>query len=144
MISMDGWRLERACQWYLYSGISSLMGTAVLGSVDLCMGQCIRESSKGGWANSGSPVHSVGRAVLVLPSPRPSRRDGATSGCMPLNTPSSTPSVQAAFSHTGPSRRLGRPTATRRLHILYKQLICATERLPPKEIKYTEKFCLKA
>lgn len=71
LISMDGWRLERACQWYLYSGISSLMGTAVLGSVDLCMGQCIRESSKGGWANSGSPVHSAGRAVLVLPSPAP-------------------------------------------------------------------------
>lgn len=71
LVSMDGWRLERACQWYLYSGISSLMGTAVLGSVDLCMGQCIRESSKGGWANSGSPVHSVGRAVLVSPSPPP-------------------------------------------------------------------------
>lgn len=53
----------------LVSGISTLMGTAVLGSVDLCMGQCIRESSKGGWANSGSPVHSVGRVVLVLPSP---------------------------------------------------------------------------
>lgn len=71
LISMDGWRLGRARQWYLYSGISSLMGTAVLGSVDLCMGQCIRESSKGGWANSGSPVHSVGRAMLVLLSPTP-------------------------------------------------------------------------
>lgn len=73
----------------LFSGISSLMGTAVLGSVDPCMGQCIRESSKSGWANSGSSVHSVGRAVLVLTLAHPSCCDGATSACMPLAAPPS-------------------------------------------------------
>lgn len=46
----------------LSSGISSPTGTAVLGSVDLYRGQCIRESLRSGQINSGSSVHSVGRA----------------------------------------------------------------------------------
>lgn len=44
-------------------------GTAVLGSVDLYLGQCIRESLRGGQVNSGSSVHSVGRAEVVFPHP---------------------------------------------------------------------------
>lgn len=53
----------------LSSGISSLTGTAVLGSVDRYLGQCIRESLRGGQVNSGSSVHSVGRAKVVFPTP---------------------------------------------------------------------------
>lgn len=49
----------------LSSDVSSLTGTAVLGSVDLYLGQCIRESLGGGQVNSGSSVHSVGRAKGV-------------------------------------------------------------------------------
>ena len=53
----------------LSSGISSPTGTAVLGSVDLYLGQCIRESFRGGRVNSGSSVHSVGRAKVFSPTP---------------------------------------------------------------------------
>lgn len=53
----------------LMSGISSPTGTAVLGSVDLYQGQCIREGLGGGWVNSGSSVHSVGRAKVVSHPP---------------------------------------------------------------------------
>lgn len=84
----------------LLSGISSQTGTAVLGSVDLYLGQCIRESLRGGRVNSGSSVHSVGRAKVV--SHPPGRCNGATSACVPLTTPpfhSPWPSLQAAFSH---------------------------------------------
>lgn len=84
----------------LLSGISSQTGTAVLGSVDLYLGQCIRESLRGGQVNSGSSVHSVGRAKVV--SHPPGRCNGATSACVPLTTPpfhSPWPSLQAAFSH---------------------------------------------
>lgn len=49
----------------LSSVISSPTGTAVLGSVDLYLGQCIRESLRGGRVNSDSSVHSVGRAMVV-------------------------------------------------------------------------------
>lgn len=35
------------------------------GSVDLYLGQCIRESLESGQVNSGSSVHSVGRAKVV-------------------------------------------------------------------------------
>lgn len=48
------------------SSFSSPMGMTVLGAVDLCqLGQCIRESLEGGQANSGSSVHSAGRAKVV-------------------------------------------------------------------------------
>lgn len=60
----------------LLSGISSSTGTTVLGSVDLYLGQCIRESLGGGQVNSGSSVHSVGRAKVV--SHPPGRYNGAT------------------------------------------------------------------
>lgn len=53
----------------LSSGISSPTGTAVLGSVDLYLGQCIRESLRGERVNSGSSVHSVGRAKGCFPPP---------------------------------------------------------------------------
>lgn len=53
----------------LSSGISSPTRTAVLGSVDLYLGQCIRESFRGGRVNSGSSVHSVGRAKVFSPTP---------------------------------------------------------------------------
>lgn len=83
----------------LSSGTSSLTGTAALCFVDLYLGQCIRESLGGGQVNSGSSVHSVGRATVVshplvdikvpppsvYPSPQPLRP--------------SWPSLQAAFSH---------------------------------------------
>lgn len=73
----------------LLSGISSPIGTAVLGSVDLYLGQCIRESLGGGWVNSGSSVHSVGRAKVV---PHPlGWCNGATSVCVPLTTTPSAP-----------------------------------------------------
>ena len=51
----------------LSSGISSPTGTDVLGSVDLYLGQCIRESLREGQINSGSSVHSVGRAKFPPP-----------------------------------------------------------------------------
>lgn len=60
-------------------GLSSPTGTAVLGSVDLYLGQCIRYTSRGGWVNTGSSVHSVGRTKVV--SPPPDQYDGATSFC---------------------------------------------------------------
>lgn len=41
----------------------------MLGSVDPYLGQCIRESLRGGRVNSGSSVHSVGRAKVVYPTP---------------------------------------------------------------------------
>lgn len=79
----------------LFSGISSPTGTAVLGSVDLYLGQCIREGLRGGWVNSGTSVHSVGRANVDFPT-LPSWRNGATSVCIPLTTPPSLPLTQPA------------------------------------------------
>ena len=69
----------------LSSGISSPTGKAVLGSVDLYLGQCIRESFRGGRVNSGSSVHSVGRAKVFSPHP-PGWCHGATPVCVPLTT----------------------------------------------------------
>lgn len=85
LISKGGWRLLRALQWCLFTNGD--------GCAWLCwplQGQCIRESSKGGWANSGCSVHSVARAMLVFTLAHLGRCDRATSACPPT-TPASTP-----------------------------------------------------
>lgn len=84
----------------LSSGISSPTGTAALGSVDLYLGQCIRESLRGGQVNSGSSVHSVGRAKVVSPTPLVDVMvppQSVYASPHPLHSP--WPSLQAAFSH---------------------------------------------
>lgn len=134
LISKGGWRLLRALQWYLFTNGD--------GCAWLCwplQGQCIRESSKGGWTNSGCSVHSVGRAMLVFTLAHLSCCDGGTSACMHHTTLHSPRlGLQATFQHAVLSG-LDRLTATRRLHILYKQVIwnAISQR---KQIH--EKFCL--
>lgn len=80
--------------------ISSPTGADVLGSVDLYLGQCIRESLRGGRVNSGSSVHSVGRAKVVFPTPLVDvmmAPQSAYPSPHPLH--SLWPSLQAALSH---------------------------------------------
>lgn len=89
------WRrmFQRALEWCLLPYRDSCAG--------LCwpyLGQCIRESLRGGRVNSGSSVHSVGRAKVV---PHPLNWwNGASSVCVPFTpTPQFHPSwtrVQAA------------------------------------------------
>lgn len=79
--------------------MSSLPGTAALHFVDLYLGQCIRESLGGGQVNSGSSVHSVGRAKVVS-HPLVDLKVPPQSLCpSPQPLGPSSPSLQAAFSH---------------------------------------------
>lgn len=123
----------------LSSDTSSPTGTAVLGSVDLYLCQCIRESLRGGRVNSGSSVHSVGRAKVV--SHPPGRCNGATSVCVPLTTsPPSAPLDPACklpfLMQLYLARGLtDRWTAKQRLHILYKQFRYAIVSLSSEEQK---------
>lgn len=119
----------------LSSGVSSLTGTAVLGSVDLYLGQCIRESLGGEQVNSGSSVHSVGRAKGV---PHPlDWSNGTTTICLPLITTPSTPPDAACKLPFVMQLYLARSltdrwTAKKRLHFLYKQFLYVIESLSLK------------
>lgn len=83
----------------LSSGISSPTGTAVLGSVDLNLGQCIRVSLRGEQVNSGSSVHSVGRAKAVHHPLVNVKVPPQSLHLSPHSLRSPWPSLQAAFSH---------------------------------------------
>lgn len=80
-----GEMFQRALEWFVLTSRDSC--------VALHLGQCIRER----WRDSGSSVHSVGRARVFFPI---SLVD-VTSVCLPLTIILSahSPSLQAAFSH---------------------------------------------
>lgn len=79
-----GGLFQRALEWFVHTSRDSC--------VALHLGQCIRER----WRDSGSSVHSVGRARVVSHP-----LVDVTSVCLPLTTllPAHWPSLQAAFSH---------------------------------------------
>lgn len=63
-------------------------GTAVLGSLEIYLGQCISESSAGERVNSGSSVHSAGRAKVVSHSPGWRKGTASVRVSLPTTPPS--------------------------------------------------------
>lgn len=91
-----GWggrcRLFRALQRYL----ASLMGTAVLGSVNPCRVSALGTVQRVGGPTLALYIQWVEPCLLVFTLAHLTRRDGATSARMPLTTPPSTPPDSAS------------------------------------------------